>query len=405
MTARPCPLPSQAVDDDPGPLLGSSPRLGDVAAIALCTVPALLALVVVDPAGAGWGYLSAAAVAVALRWRRRFPLAVLLVTVALAALNPVVFAFPSVAVMEGSVGLFTLATIARLPVVVAGYAGSEALVFAVSAALMAAGLRESLPVVFLQPWSLIALALGWAVRERRRRRAALVELMLERGARAVAAERARITAEMHDVVSHSLTVMIALAGGARTGWQTHPERARQALEHLSEVGSQALADMQRILQVLGEEDPATGAAPALERSGHDLPELDELVEVFRAAGLPVHLETPEQGPPTDSALRNTVHRIVQEALTNALRYACTASRVEVRVRQMDRSLEVTVTDDARPDRSTRSHGAGVGLESMRARAEAFGGTLEAGPRQGPTGLGATGWQVRALIPLTMKENQ
>lgn len=405
MTAHPHTLTPRTVVGAPAHLLGSNPRLGDVAAILLCTVPTLIALAVIAPDGAGWGYLCAGAVAVALWWRRRFPLPVLLVTVVLAALNPVVFGFPSVAVLEGSVGVYTLATTARLPVVAAGYLASEAVVFAVSAGLMAAGLREELPVVFLQPWSLIALALGWAVRERRRRRAALVELMLEREARAVAAERVRITAEMHDVVSHSLTVMIALAGGARAGWKTHPERARHALEHLGEVGSQALTDMQRILRVVREEDAETGTAPVVERSGHDLPGLEDLVAVFRTAGLPVHLDAPEQALPDDPALLTTVHRIIQEALTNALRYAPTATRVEVQVRGRGRSLEVIVTDDARRARPVRPQGAGLGLRSMRARAEAFGGTLQAGPRKGSTGLSAGGWQVRACLPLSPKEDR
>lgn len=102
----------------------------------------------------------------------------------------------------------------------------------------------------LDPYALVALLLGLIVRNRQQRREAITELVNQRIENARAAERSRITAEMHDVVAHSLSVMIALADGASTGWQKHPERSAKTLENLSAVGRTALLDMQRILQLL-----------------------------------------------------------------------------------------------------------------------------------------------------------
>lgn len=377
--------------------LAARPRIFDVLIILACTAPTVTALVLVSPAHAWLGYLCAAGVAVAFWWRRSHPLTVLLIAVGLASLQPFAGAGTSVATFESFFGVYTLASLTRLRTAILGYLMSEAVIFAVSGIAMLLGFREAFPAVLLQPIALMALALGVAVRASRARRAALENVVVLREERAAAAERARITAEMHDVVAHSVTVMIALAGGARAGWEKHPERARNALEQLGDVGEGALTEMQRILQLLRNNDSALSTD--LELSGHNLPPLEELVEVFRVAGLPVTLERDDTKAALEPALRTTVYRITQEALTNALRYARDATYVEVAVRVQQEHLTVTVTDNGKPNPAATSLGAGIGLRAMRERTTTFGGTFDAGPLASDDDAPGTGWRTHATLPL------
>lgn len=373
------------------------PRIADILVILACTVPAVAALVFEPPADAWLGYLCAAGVAVVFWWRRSHPLRVLLIAVGISSLNPISATGASAATFESFFGVYALASLSRLRTALLGYLAAQVVIFAASGLAMLFGIREHLPAVGVDPIALIALATGVAVRASRGRRAAAEDLIAIREERAAAAERARITAEMHDVVAHSVTVMIALAGGARAGWEKHPERARKALEQLGAVGEDALEEMQRILQLLREHDDALDTG--LESSGHNLPSLEELTEVFRAAGLPVTLNNADMTHPGSQALRTTVYRIVQEALTNALRYARNATYVEVALHERDDLLTVTVTDNGSPDPSAGSLGAGVGLRAMRERTAAFRGSLEAGPVPTAEDAPGTGWQVRAVLPL------
>lgn len=373
------------------------PRILDVFIILACTVPTVTALVIVQPVHTWLGYLCAAGVAVALWWRRSHPFPVLLVAVALAALNPITAASTSVAILESFFGVYTLASQKRLRTAVWGYLTSEALIFAVSAVTFLLEFREVLPAVFLQPVALIALAIGVAVRASRARRSTLQALIAMREERAAADERARITAEMHDVVAHSVTVMIALAGGARAGWDKHPQRARNALDQLGTVGANTLEEMQRILQLLRNSDNTLDTS--LEFSGHNQPAFEELIDVFRSAGLPVSVEGVDTALPVEPALQTTVYRIVQEALTNSLRYATDASYVEVGIHRHNDRLTVTITDNGRPGPETTPSGSGVGLRAMRERTAAFGGTLEAGPLSTSDAAPGTGWRTHATLPL------
>lgn len=373
------------------------PRIADVLIILVCTVPTVIALVLVPPAHAWLGYLCAAGVAVAFWWRREHPIAVLLIAVFLAAFNPISREGISVAVVESFFGIYTVASLTRLRTAVLAYLAGEAVIFCAAGVAILLGLRETFPAVLFQPVTLAALAIGVAVRASRDKRTSTEEMIALREERAASAERARITAEMHDVVAHSVTVMIALAGGARAGWDKHPERARNALEQLGIVGAQALEEMQRILRLLRDHDRTLDTD--LESSGYNLPPMDELVGMFRAAGLPVEIEGAATAETVEPALRTTVYRIVQEALTNALRYARGVTHVEVSIRILAGCLIVTVTDNGSPGPSTESLGAGVGLRAMQERTAAFHGTLEAGPI--PTGepTPGTGWRVRATLPL------
>ncbi|MBF4635215.1 two-component sensor histidine kinase [Agreia pratensis] len=219
---------------------------------------------------------------------------------------------------------------------------------------------------------------------------------------ATASERARIAREMHDIVAHSLTVMIALADGATLAATSDPDRAKDAMAHVSEIGRTSLTDMRRVLGVLteasgdgsGDASSGGGAVPLAPQPTFD--ELRPLIDSYRAAGLPITL-TVSGAVPDDSATQLTVFRVVQEALTNALRYARTPSRVEVAVDFTAASLtEVTVSDDgfeASADSAPVSVGSGRGLIGMRERVALYGGTVEAGP------IEPRGWRVHAKIPM------
>ena len=240
---------------------------------------------------------------------------------------------------------------------------------------------------------------SWAVGLMRRARVVQIETLAERAARleverdqqaqiATAAERARIAREMHDIVAHSLSVIIAQADGGRYAAATSPEAATHALSTISETGRDALADMRRILGVLrddGRGDAALAPQPAQA-------DLDTLVAHVRDAGLEISLVrmgTPRALPPGAGL---TIYRIAQESLTNILKHAGPGASATVLVQWTPASLVLQVDDDGR-GAAASSDGAGHGLLGMRERATMLGGTLAAGPRTGG------GYRVRAEIPV------
>ena len=204
---------------------------------------------------------------------------------------------------------------------------------------------------------------------------------------AVAEERARIAREMHDVVAHSLSVMVVQAEAAEAMLDVDPDRARRALSSVQETGRSALGELRRMLGVLREMDGS--GAPLAPQPG--LGGLDELVESVRAAGLLVSVRVDGRPRPLPAGVDLSAYRIVQEGLTNALKHAGPA-RADVLVRYGDRELEVGVSDDGR-GHDPRANGGGHGLVGMRERVALYGGELEAGPR--PEG----GFRLRARLPL------
>ncbi|MFK3678116.1 histidine kinase [Microbacterium sp. NPDC090218] len=244
---------------------------------------------------------------------------------------------------------------------------------------------------------LIAAVLGVTVGDRRRYIGAILDranqLSRERDQQAriaTLAERARITREIHDVVAHSVSVMVSLADGADALAEKDPQRSRSAIQEIGEVGRQSLVEMRQLLGALGD-DTGGGDEQTPLRPNPGLSELTSLVETFRTAGLPVTVRT-EGAEPSSPALQNTIHRIVQEALTNALRYAKDPREVQVLLDFRGELLTVEVTDDGRQGPPTASVGSGRGLVGIRERARLAGGTAEAGPT--PEG----GWRVRVEIP-------
>jgi signal transduction histidine kinase len=212
---------------------------------------------------------------------------------------------------------------------------------------------------------------------------------------ATAAERARIAREMHDVVAHHLAVMTALADGARFALAAHPDQAVTAMDAVSATGRAALSDMHALLGVLADRpgDDSAGTSPQ-----PDFTALEGLAGQVTDAGVPVTFTiTGVDGFPVAQGLQLVTYRIVQEALTNALKHGGVGARAHVDVRVTGRTLSVEVFDEGGVP-SLPSYGAGAaqgrGLLGMRERVAAYHGTLHMGPR--PQG----GWQVLAQLPRT-----
>jgi signal transduction histidine kinase len=211
------------------------------------------------------------------------------------------------------------------------------------------------------------------------RRARLVALEVERDQQSeigAAQERARIARELHDVVAHSLAVMVAQADGGRYAAPEDPDAASRALAQIAETGRDALAQMRRLLGVL--------------RAGEEGGDLPGLVRRLAGAGLPVELEVEGPARELPAELRLCIHRVAQESLTNVLKHADSPRRVEVVLRYLDSEVELTVRDDGRG--IAAGIGQGHGLAGMRERVALHSGTLRAGPRAGG------GYEVRARVP-------
>jgi signal transduction histidine kinase len=202
---------------------------------------------------------------------------------------------------------------------------------------------------------------------------------------AVATERARIARELHDVVAHSVSVMVVQAGAARTLMEQRPDRASEALKAVEEQGRGALDELRRLLGLLSEEtgDAALAPAPGLDAVG-------ALVERVTSAGLPTELHVTGRRP-LPPGLDVTAYRIVQEGLTNALKYAH-GGRGAVEIGIDATALRIRVTNTAGHP-LLGAPGAGLGLLGMRERVALFGGQLDTGPL--PDG----GFRVEARFPL------
>lgn len=243
---------------------------------------------------------------------------------------------------------------------------------------------------------LVATLIGVNVGNRKRYVTALVDrarqLARERDQQAqlaTATERSRIAREMHDIVSHSLTVMVTLADGSSAAVAASPDRASAAMRQVAETGRHALTDMRRMLGLLDGDGNETTAVDSLEPQP-GVADLSDLVETFRSAALPVRF-TSQGRPPQDQGVQLSVYRIVQESLTNALRYASGASEVTVDVLYEPATVTITVTDDGIGAAPTTPDTPGHGLLGMSQRVGLYGGTLESGPRSDG------GWAVRAVL--------
>ncbi len=239
----------------------------------------------------------------------------------------------------------------------------------------------------------IAWAIGWVLASRtrstRRLREQAAQLEAERDAlarEAVAEERGRIARELHDVVAHSVSVMTVQAGGVRRLLRAEQQREREALLTVEETGRRALAEMRRMVGIMRTDVDASDRAPQ-----PGLENLDHLMGEIRESGLPVALEV--EGAPVELpvGVDLSAYRIVQEALTNALKHAGPA-HAWVTVRYAPAGVEILVEDDGAGPSAILGL-PGHGLIGMRERVAVYGGTLETGARPGG------GFRLRALLPL------
>ncbi|MGC5342959.1 sensor histidine kinase [Streptomyces sp. DT171] len=220
-------------------------------------------------------------------------------------------------------------------------------------------------------------------------RAARLEQQQDQQARlAVAEERTRITREMHDIVTHNLSVMVALTDAAVYAQHRSPDRATTAMLQISRTGRQALTDMRRSLGVLRTDEP--------DAERHPLPgiaQLETLAEQMCAAGLPTRVEIQGGHTHIPATAQLTVHRLVQEALTNTLKHTPTGTHAKVRVRCSAETVTVDVTDDGSCPPLPGPAPSGQGITGMRERAAAYGGKLRTGPLPGG------GWEVHTRLDL------
>ena len=216
-----------------------------------------------------------------------------------------------------------------------------------------------------------------------------VRLEMERDQRArlaAATERARVAREMHDILGHTLAVIVGLAGGAAGLAETKPRRGAETLRIIAESGRGALAELRRLLAVIHDDEP--GDTPLSPQPG--LADLNALMERVRAAGPAATLRLKGELTGLPQGLQLAVYRIVQEALTNTLKHAAPNTTVGVTVTADPEAVHVTV-EDTGPHRSPGADDQGKGLVGMRERAALYGGQVTAGPNS------RGGWTVRALL--------
>lgn len=374
--------------------------------VAVAGAVALLGLAGAVNQPGGWAAtLVGVGMAVALLFRRSYPSAVTVVIAALALVQ--------VIAQWGPLAYDVAVLIALYSVVKYGQrlrdgvlAGAVAAVGVLLAAAQTPGLISWWVTAL---WYALVTGAVWlvALNVRTRRlyvlsleeRASTLEREREAESRAaVAEERTRIARELHDVVAHSMAVMIVQADGARFMLDRDPEQARTAVKVVADTGRQALEEMRRLVGVLRDAGPsgAGGSVVAAdpEHRRLALTELPDLLARFRDAGLRIRHTVDGEPPALPPGLELTVYRVVQEALTNALKHAGVGAGVEVTLTYAADAVVVRVLDDGRgrPVVSPAPSG-GHGLLGMRERVTVYDGSLTAGPRL------AGGWQLEARLPL------
>jgi signal transduction histidine kinase len=246
-------------------------------------------------------------------------------------------------------------------------------------------------------WVAAFVAVSWATgfilsrrsahaRELHERALRLEREQLEAAERAVAGERQRIARELHDVIAHSVSVMTVQAGAVRRLLHPEQEREREALEAVEATGREALTEMRRLVGLLREKGMMPEFAPQ-----PGMGTIDALLDGVRAAGLPVELEVEGESRELPAGVDLAAYRVIQESLTNALKYAGPA-HAWVAVHWRDDALELEIANDGRSD-GDGNGGGGHGLTGMRERVSLYGGVIDSGPRPGG------GYVVRARLPL------
>ncbi|MEU0393057.1 histidine kinase [Streptomyces sp. NPDC006208] len=337
----------------------------------------------------------------ALVFRRRDPMAVLMVTGAVSVVELVAGDPAAPVAMSAVIALYTVASRTDRPttwrvglLTMGGLTGAA--MFYGSAPWYS---QENLGVF---AWTGMAAAAGDAVRSRRafvdaiRERAERAERTREEEARRrVAEERLRIARDLHDVVAHHIALVNVQAGVAAHVMDKRPDQAKEALAHVREASRSALNELRATVGLLRQSgDPEAPTEPA-----PGLAVLDELVTTFRQAGLPVEVARADDGVTPAAAVDLAAYRIIQEALTNVQKHAGPDAKAEVSVVRVGASLEITVLDNGAGTGSPEAAGGGHGLLGMRERVTALGGRVNAGPRYGG------GWRVQAILPIKTRTGE
>ena len=367
--------------------------LDAVLAAALFLTVGLLSAVV-----AGWtGFLLGAALTLPVAVRRRWPVAVLGWTVAVSLVQLALVSAPLPADVVPPLVVYTVAVNvtnrwARAAAVAAGLLGCVLgpwrWTVAASGVRTAVGLGVAMAVFLGVVW-----LLGDLVRARegtlarlREANEALARDREQRDQLVAQRERLAVARDVHDVVAHSLSVVVVQADGAsyaaEHAEQWSRDEAVAALTAIGRTARGALAETRRVVGVLREDQPTESPG---------LADIDRLVAAVRAAGVQVDASFPADGPEVAAEVQLTAYRVVQEGLTNVLKHAGADARGEVVVERVPGGLRVTVADDGTG--GSAADGAGSGLAGMRERVTATGGHLIAGPRS------AGGYAVTATLPL------
>lgn len=311
-----------------------------------------------------------------LLWRRHFPVAVYVIVVVHSVLAAAVVSqfVPTLGVW---LALYTVAVRCERRVAVLGLlvAFGPTLLDAVVEGYEVAGRRVIVAAVMGTVLNLVVFGLGrwaaWSVRQRR----LVAELA---AAEAVAVERGRIARDLHDIVAHSVTLMVLQAAGAARTLRGDPERAEEALRQVDGLGQQAIDELRRMLGLLDPDPDPTGvAAPPA-----GLGDVRSLVDAVRGGGVPVELALAGAPVPLEPAVDLSGYRILQEALTNTVKHADPRHPVRVELRWQGTEVEIRVDNRSARSRPRAPHplSTGHGIRGMRERAHAVGGRLDAGPR-------------------------
>jgi signal transduction histidine kinase len=356
----------------------------------LVLVAVLLALSLVRTRGDAVTVAFDVALVLPLLWRRRMPVTVFAVIAAIAFAQWIadVRAFGDAALL---VALYSVAVSQPLRTTLAAAA-----VLGVGIVMAVARWGEGLEpavraIVALSAMATASGVLGTNVRNRRQ----LIDSLRERAERlererdqevqlAAVTERSRIARELHDIVAHNVSVMVALCDGASYHVRDAPERAEAALATASRTGRQALAEMRRLLGVLRDTPSSTGRSPQ-----PGMAQVDELVEQVRAAGVPVAYRLTGHPGGLPAGVQLAVYRIVQEALTNTLKHAGAGTTAVVSLACGDGHIDVEVRDTGTAAKGPP--GDGAGLRGMSERAAVYDGVVEAGP------AADGGWRVRTRL--------
>jgi signal transduction histidine kinase len=336
--------------------------------------------------------LLVAVACLALAWRRRWPVAVLGVSVAAATVYTLLGYVNGSALVAPMAALYNVATVTGVRRAAAYGLGTLAVLGLASMALNPLG-RYGGGVVILPFMTAIVVVAGIAVANRRAYVDSLRARVEQDARRRIDEERLRIARELHDVVAHTMATINVQAGVAVHVLHTRPDAAADALQAIKSASKEGLRELRAILNVLRQADEADPTQPA-----PGVAQLETLVDGARRAGLETTLTVTGHHSPLPAAVDLAAYRIVQESLTNAIRHAGPAT-ASVKLGYSDDELRIDVADTGRgkpagPDTgSTGSEGAGHGLAGMRERAAAVGGSVVTGPSPGG------GYRVAARLPL------